>query len=148
MKIIYPITLLLFLLTSAFCPGTSNCPALQTDGIYVYKLDAEHSAVIRFYDDKTVLVSTSLNDYKEVMTWFNREPENFSRVLTGKYKISKGNCLVSFKVKGESGEQKFFGTLTSDKTIDFNITNPAQKNEKNKSKTRTMTQRTYTFVKP
>jgi len=133
--------LCLFLLAS-FTPKTP-CPALQFDGLYVFKVDSEHSAVIRFYEDKTVIVSSSLNDYKEVMTWFNRDPENFSRVLTGKYKISKGNCTISFKVKGESGEQKFSGTLQNGNTISFHISNPAQYGKKAEE-----TDRVYSFVKP
>lgn len=135
--------LLVIVLLPAFKPAKTTCPAVQTEGIYVFKIDAEHSGVIRFYADKTVLVSTSLNDYKEVMTWFNREPENFSRVLTGKYKISKNSCTISFHVKGETGEQKFFGKINDEKNITFEITNPAQN-----KKARTGTTRTYTFVNP
>lgn len=117
----------------------TDCPALLYDGIYTYKVDAESSAVIRFYSDRLVLVSTSTNNYKEVMTWFNRDPENLSRVLTGKYSLKSGSCQLSFKVKGETGKQNYTGTLRTDKTLDLQIYNPA---------TKTKTQRTYTFVKP
>ena len=34
-------------------------PNIEFDGIYVYKLDEENSAVIRFYEDGVVIVSTS-----------------------------------------------------------------------------------------
>ncbi|HET6990065.1 MAG TPA: hypothetical protein VFJ43_02025, partial [Bacteroidia bacterium] len=95
--------------------GTS--PRVQFDGIYVYKLDTENSAIIRFYDDGVVLVSSSINDYSQVMTWFNRDKENFSRVLTGKYKIGEKDLSIKFIVKGETGEQKYSGFITDDKTL-------------------------------
>jgi len=85
-----------------------------------------------------VLVSTSVNDYSKVMTWFNRDPENFSRVLTGKYKIAK-DCSIAFKVKGETGEQKYSGKIVDSNTLELHVFNP---------KDHTSTDRTYTFVKP
>jgi hypothetical protein len=130
---------LIFSLCCSFLSKDSACPKLTFDGIYVYKLDEETSAVIRFYDDKVVLVSTSINDYSKVMTWFNRDPENFSRVLTGKYKIGTSNCTIRFNVKGETGEQKYSGTIADDKTLNLHIFNP---------KDQTSTDRTYTYVKP
>src|ERR1044072_1029038 len=128
-----------FSLCCCFLSKDSACPSLSFDGIYVFKLDNESSAVIRFYDDKVVLVSTSINDYSKVMTWFNRDPENFSRVLTGKYKIGKSDCSIRFSVKGETGEQKYSGKIIDDKTLDLHIFNPKDK---------TTTDHTYTFVKP
>lgn len=138
MKKFLPVLILLLVTGSSF-KGKQNCPALNPNGIYVYKLDAENSAVIRFYEDGVVLVSTSVNDYSKVLTWFNRDPENFSRVLTGKYKISKGSCTIRFNVKGETGEQKYSGTIQDDKTVQLHIFNPKDK---------TSADRTYTFVKP
>lgn len=130
MKQLFVLPLLLILL--AF--KGDACKPLS-DGIYVYKLDSEHSAVIRFYDDKTVLVSTSVNNYADVMSWLNRDPENFSRVLTGKYKMS--GCAIRFKVKGETGYEKFEGTVSGN-TISMHIVNPNG----------TATDREYAFVKP
>ncbi|TND00636.1 MAG: hypothetical protein FD123_4341 [Bacteroidetes bacterium] len=118
-----------------------ECPFLEMGGIYVYKIDAEYSAMIRFYNDGLVLVTTSDKPYKEVLDWFNNQPENLSRVLSGKYKVSKKNCTVSFKVKGESGKQEFSGTIGKN-SLDMTITNPAQNGQK-----KTSTRRTYTFVK-
>lgn len=114
-------------------------PTLQYEGIYVYKLDAENSAIIRFYEDGVVIVSSSINDYSKVMTWFNRDKENFSRVLTGKYKMGKRNASIHFHVKGETGEQNYSGFLNADKTLTLHVFNPKDK---------TSTDRIYTFVKP
>jgi hypothetical protein len=125
--------LLAFCSFSFFKPITDCKP--QTDGIYVFKINEEHSAVVRFYADGTVLASSSTNDYKEVMTWFNRDPENFSRVLSGKYSNKK--CAVKFEVKGETGYQYYKGSINGN-TIVFTITNPDHSS----------TERTYTFVKP
>lgn len=136
MKKIVPAVLLLFFFSSFF--KGNNCPAISCDGIYVYKLDAESSAVIRFYPDGIVLVSTSVNDYSKVLTWFNRDPENYSRVLTGKYKVS-GSCAVKFNVKGETGEQRYSGTIQDSKTLQLHVFNPKEK---------TSTDRAYSFVKP
>jgi hypothetical protein len=127
------------LLTVVLAFKGDKCPVLQFDGIYTFKIDTESSAVIRFYADNVVLVSTSVNDYKQVMTWFNRDPENFSRILTGKYKRSSKNCSVKFTVKGETGEQRYEGQIISDSLIDLNIFNPA---------TKAKTKRLYKFVKP
>ena len=63
---------------------TSNC-AVKYNGIYACKLDNEHSAIIRFYEDGTVLASTSVNDYRDVFSWFHKE--NKDMVLKGTYKI-------------------------------------------------------------
>ncbi len=113
-------------------------PTVQYDGIYVFKLDKENSAVIRFYEDGVVIVSTSINDYSKVMTWFNRDKENFSRVLTGKYKMGKRNASIRFHVKGETGEQKYSGFITAEKTLELHVFNP---------KDQTSTDRIYSFVK-
>ena len=114
-------------------------PNVEFDGIYVYKLDAENSAVIRFYEDGVVLVSTSINDYSKVMTWFNRDEENFSRVLSGKYKKGQRDASIRFNVKGETGEQKFSGHIIHDKTLELHVFNPKDK---------TSTDRIYTFYRP
>jgi hypothetical protein len=116
---------------------SNNCPKLQFEGIYAFRVDAESSAVIRFYADRVVLVSTSINDYAQVMTWFNREPENFSRVLTGKYSRDK-NCSIQFKVKGETGVQVYTGNIVNDTLLNLQILNPA---------TKAKTSREYKFVK-
>jgi hypothetical protein len=135
MSRLFPAALLLILLTAL---KADKCPPLQYNGIYTFKVDAESSAIIRFYPDRVVLVSTSVNNYADVMTWFNRDPENFSRVLTGKYKIGN-ECKISFKVKGETGEQIYNGRIENDTIIYMQIFNPA---------TRAKTTRNYKFVKP
>ena len=130
--------LLLLLAVSIGSSFVAYRPGVEFDGIYVYKLDAENSAVIRFYEDGVVIVSTSVNDYSKVMTWFNRDPENFSRVLSGKYKTGKKDASIRFSVKGETGEQKFTGHILADKTLQLHVVNP---------KDNTSTDRVYTFVK-
>jgi hypothetical protein len=92
------------------------------NGIYAVKLDDEHSAVLRFYEDGTVLASTSVNDYMNVMNWFNKE--NKDMVLKGSYKIKK--CSISFKVKGMNGEQSYEGEISGNK-IDFELKNKDSK---------------------
>jgi hypothetical protein len=131
--------LFLLLIASAGFSFIAYRPNVEFDGIYVYKLDAENSAVIRFYEDGVVIVSTSINDYSKVMTWFNRDKENFSRVLSGKYKMGKRDMSIRFNVKGETGEQKFSGHILADKTLQLHVVNPLDK---------TSTDRIYTFVKP
>lgn len=133
------IIFLLLVSLSGFSFLKAYRPNVQYDGIYAYKIDSENSAVIRFYEDGVVLVSTSINDYSKVMTWFNRDKENFSRVLTGKYKMGKRNASIRFHVKGETGEQKYSGFITADKTLELHVFNP---------KDQTSTDRVYTFVKP
>lgn len=135
MSRLFPVALLFILLTAL---KADNCPKLQFNGIYTFMVDAESSAIIRFYPDRVVLVSTSVNNYADVMTWFNRDPENFSRVLTGKYKTGN-ECKLSFKVKGETGEQIYNGRIESDSTISLQIYNPS---------TKAKATRTYKFVKP
>jgi hypothetical protein len=135
----YILLLLLLAGLSGFAFIKAYRPTLQYDGIYVNKLDAENSAIIRFYEDGVVIVSSSVNDYSKVMTWFNRDKENFSRVLTGKYKMGKRDASLRFRVKGETGEQKYSGFITADKTLELHIFNP---------KDQTSTDRIYTFVKP
>lgn len=126
-------TLLLFVLISfSFVPSneTATC-SVKFNGIYAYKLDNEHSAIIRFYEDGTVLASTSVNDYMDVFSWFHKE--NKDMVLKGTYSIKK--CSVKFEVTGMTGEQKYKGVI-SDNTIDVKLTDAATKKTAN---------RTYTF---
>lgn len=131
------ILLYLFLLSVPGISFTTYRPNPEFDGLYYYKIDEENSAVIRFYDDGVVIVSSSVNDYAKVMTWFNRDKENFSRVLTGKYKTGKNGSL-HFHVKGETGEQKFTGYILADKTLQLHVTDP---------KAGTSTDRIYQFWK-
>ncbi|MCX6295627.1 MAG: hypothetical protein NTX97_06100, partial [Bacteroidetes bacterium] len=92
-----------------------------------YKLDSEHSAIIRFYEDGTVLASTSVNDYFDVFTWFHKE--NKELVLKGKYKIT--NCSIKFEVSGMTGKQKYKGTI-SENTIEMKLTDGESKKTVNR----------------
>lgn len=130
----YKILLLSFmavisLLLCSFAPP-ANC-SVSFHGIYAIKLDEEHSAVLRFYEDGTVLASTSVNDYMDVFTWFHKE--NQSMVLSGKYKIKK--CLVKFDVSGMTGKQHYDGTIEGN-SIRFLLTDESSKKA---------VERTYTF---
>ncbi|MCW3083105.1 MAG: hypothetical protein JWP12_471 [Bacteroidetes bacterium] len=123
-------SLFLLLLTSLFSSfSTGNC-AVNYKGIYAIKLDDEHSAVLRFYEDGTVLASTSINDYMDVMTWFNKD--NKDMVLKGKYKIKK--CTISFDVSGMTGEQSYTGTIEDGK---LNITLTDKESKKHATRTYT-----------
>jgi len=127
------ITLLFIAIAFAFGFAPKEKCVVDYTGIYVYKLDAESSAVLRFYEDGIVIASTSVNSYKKVMTWFNKE--NVDMVLSGKYKI-KG-CSVKFQVKGMTGEQSYKG-LINGQSINFELKDVASK---------ATTQRLYTLVK-
>lgn len=128
-KTLYPFIITLFaLVASSF--RSDKC-TVSYNGIYAIKLDDEHSAVLRFYEDGTVLASTSVNDYMDVMTWFNKD--NKQMVLTGKYKIRK--CSISFDVSGMTGEQSYEGTINGN-TIDVILTDKESKKS---------TKRVYTF---
>jgi hypothetical protein len=120
--------LLIALVLVSFIPD--DCK-VNYNGIYAIKLDEEHSAVLRFYDDGTVLASSSVNDYMDVMTWFNKD--NKDMVLKGKYKIRK--CSISFSVSGQTGEQSYEGEISGTK-INFLLKNKDSKKGIN---------RTYTF---
>lgn len=99
----------------------SNC-AVMYNGIYAYKIDNEHSAIIRFYEDGTALASTSVNDYMDVFSWFHKE--NKDLVLKGKYSIKK--CEIKFEVSGMTGEQKYKGTISGN-TLNIKLTDKESK---------------------
>ena len=105
--------------------------SVKYNGIYAFKLDNENSAIIRFYEDGTVLASTSVNDYMDVFSWFHKE--NKDMVLKGTYKIKK--CAIKFEVTGMTGEQKYKGTI-SDNTIEMRLSDGA---------TKKIVSRVYTF---
>ena len=126
------------IITFLILPVLLCCMAFQSDncklsykGIYAIKLDEEHSAILRFFEDGTVLASTSVNDYFNVMTWFNKE--NKEMVLMGKYKIKK--CVIKFEVEGQSGTQEYEGTIEGDK-INFEVKD---------KKTKGVAKRVYTY---
>ncbi len=131
MKKIIPLIFIGFILLS-FVPTNekANCAAMY-NGIYAYKIDNEHSAIIRFYKDGTVLASTSVNDYMDVFSWFHKE--NKDMVLKGTYKIKK--CEIKFEVTGISGEQKYKGVISGN-TLAIKLTD----NESKKT-----ADRVYTF---
>jgi len=108
-KALYLPFLMLFAITLLSFRG-DKC-SVSYNGIYAVKLDDEHSAVLRFYEDGTVLASTSVNDYMDVMTWFTKEHKDM--VLAGKYKIKK--CSISFSVSGMTGEQSYEGSISGNK---------------------------------
>src|ERR1051325_34999 len=105
---------------------------VKYSGIYTASVDNETDAHIRFYEDGTVLVSTSVKNIKDVSTWFTKE--NSDRVLKGKYKV-KG-CSLRFDVKGDTGKQSFSGTINGD-DLTMDITN---------GKSKASTTRTYHFI--
>ena len=106
-----------------------NC-TVKYNGIYAYRIDNENSAVLRFYEDGTVLASSSVNDYFDVFSWFHKD--NKDMVLTGTWKIKK--CGIKFEVKGMTGEQKYEGTISDD-----SITVELKDGKSKKSVTRTYT---------
>lgn len=128
-KVLYAFSFLMIaMILLSFRPPSCQ---VNYNGIYAIKLDDEHSAVLRFYEDGTVLASTSVNDYMEVMTWFNKE--NKDMVLKGKYKIKK--CDVTFTVSGMTGEQSYEGSI-GDNMLNVTITDKDSKKH---------TQRSYVF---
>lgn len=115
---------LLFIISISFSfipKEKSNCAVLY-NGIYAYKIDNEHSAIIRFYADGTVLASTSVNDYMDVFSWFHKE--NKDLVLKGKYTIKK--CEIKFEVSGMTGEQKYNGVISGN-TLNIKLTDKESK---------------------
>ncbi|MGZ4056013.1 MAG: hypothetical protein ACXVPU_13590 [Bacteroidia bacterium] len=126
------LVLLSVLIFSSFVisKGKTTC-LVKYNGIYACKLDKENSAIIRFYEDGTVLASTSVNDYMDVFTWFHKD--NKDMVLTGTYKIK--NCSIKFEVSGMTGKQSYNGSV-EDNSISVKLTDEASK------KTAT---RTYAF---
>lgn len=133
MRLIKTLALITVVVFTVSFAADDKC-GLKFEGIYVFKVDAESSAVLRFYDDGTVIASTSINNYKKVVTWFNKE--NVDMVLSGKYKVKK--CVVKFKVKGMTGEQEYKGKI-SGQTIDFELKD---------AKSKATVQRTYVHTKP
>lgn len=132
MKQILSITICILLSFSFTLINKENTTCtVKYNGIYAFQLDKEQSAVIRFYEDGTVLASTSVNDYMDVFSWFHKE--NKELVLKGSYKI-KG-CAIKFEVTGMTGKQKYKGTI-SDNTIDIKLTDEESKKTVN---------RVYTF---
>ena len=128
-KALFLLPVVLIALISSSFSGDS-C-TLNYKGIYAIQLDNEHSAVLRFYEDGTVLASTSVNDYMDVMTWFNKD--NKDMVLKGKYKVKK--CGISFDVSGMTGEQEYEGEIQGN-VLNLEITDKESKKH---------VKRTYTF---
>jgi hypothetical protein len=129
-KITVLILCILFSFSFSLKKKTSICP-VNYNGIYAFQLDNETSAILRFYADGSVLASTSINDYMDVFSWFQKE--NKDMVLKGTYKIKK--CEIKFEVKGMTGEQTYKGTI-SDKKIEVKLTD---------YKSKKTVKRVYTF---
>ncbi|MEO6882602.1 MAG: hypothetical protein ABI199_01110 [Bacteroidia bacterium] len=122
----------LLMLANGFAKTSDTTCSVNCNGIYAFKIDANNSAILRFYDDGTVLASSSVNNYTNVLTWFTKD--NQKMVLSGKYKIKK--CAFKFKVKGETGSQKYEGTL-QDNQLTLTVED---------LKTKTFATRVYSFI--
>jgi len=120
----------ILLLTVISISFTQDKCTVKYNGIYAFKLNEEYSAVLRFYEDGTVLASSSVNDYMDVFSWFHKENKNM--VLTGKYKIKK--CNITFDVAGSTGEQKYTGEINGDK-IEFELKDKESKKSVKRSYT-------------
>ena len=126
----YSFFILFLLFTYSFIiDGTCS---VKYNGIYTCSVDAETDAHIRFYDDGTVIASTSIKNIVFVNKWFTKE--NIDLVLKGTYKI-KG-CNIKFKTKGENGEQDYNGTINGDDLL----------LEVKDAKTKAKATRTYKFI--
>ena len=123
--------LILGIITLSFNHSGDDC-SISTEGIYTASIDTETDGHIRFYSDGIVIVSTSVKNIKDVKTWFHKD--NIAMVLKGKYKKKK--CNIRFKVKGETGEQSFEGTIMAG-SITVIITD---------AKTKAQTQRVYKAI--
>ncbi len=123
--------ILIGFLTQSFLYSGEDC-SISTEGIYTASIDAETDGHIRFYSDGIVIVSTSVKNIKDVKTWFHKD--NIAMVLKGKYKKKK--CNIRFKVKGETGEQSFEGSIMAG-SITVTITD---------AKTKAQTQRVYKAI--
>ncbi|MBL0329251.1 MAG: hypothetical protein IPP64_07505 [Bacteroidetes bacterium] len=114
--------LVCILFAYSFTPKKNAACPVKYNGIYACQLDNENSAIIRFYEDGTVLASTSVNDYMDVFSWFHKE--NKDMVLKGTYSVKK--CSIKFEVAGMTGEQKYKGSVL-DNSIDIKLTDAATK---------------------
>ena len=124
-------TFLLLIISLQFSFISQPC-LIKTEGIYTASVNVDTDAHIRFYTDGLVIVSTSVKEFKDVKTWFHKD--NVARILKGKYKVKKAR--IKFSVKGETGEQKFEGTVGCDE-ITVTITD---------AKTKASTLRIYKFL--
>ncbi len=97
------------LLTMGFSSPEGNCQ-LEYEGLYYAPLDTDYAAYIKFYEDGTVLHTTSIEKIEEVTKFFSKEYKK--NVLSGTY--SFGKCNVSFSVFGKTGGMKFSGSMEGD----------------------------------
>jgi hypothetical protein len=97
------------LLIMGFAAPEGNCK-LEYDGLYYSQIDSDYFAYVKFYEDGTVLHTTSIEKIDEVTKFFTKEYK--TNVLSGTY--SFGKCNVSFNVFGKTGAMKFKGDLEGD----------------------------------
>ena len=104
-----------------------NNTSIRYDGVYYRKMSG-YTRYIRFYDDKTVITSSSTGTIAQIKEWFNKDRED---VAKGIFTIIGNN--ISFSSTDEFGTVDYDGQiltgrllLNSYSHINGNVTNNAE----------------------
>ena len=105
MKKIFFLSLFLFSLSAL---KAQSC-GVRTDGVYYAQLDSVTNIYIKFCDNDSVITTSSEADVETVIKYM--KIENRAYILTGKYIVAQGQCMLQIKAKNEFGKVKMEGYI-------------------------------------
>ena len=104
--------LALLILSTQLIGCKTKVASIKTNEIYQTKERDGYRYFLKFYNDSTVIETSSIGDYKEINNWFNKEHENISK---GKFHIK--NDSLFFYVESKYGTVNYLGKVLNKKLI-------------------------------
>jgi hypothetical protein len=86
--------------------------SIKTNEIYQTKERDGYRYFLKFYNDSTVIETSSIANYTEIDTWFNKEYKNISK---GKFYIK--NDSLFFYTESKNGTVNYSGKILNKKLI-------------------------------
>ena len=103
---------LLFSIISVSVSAQAKSCSINSNGIYVARVDTSLNVYLKFYGTDSVLTTASELPSKLANTYINKDSKKY--ILSGTYKLS--GCFLKIKVEGMDGKAKLEGYV-----IDQNI---------------------------
>ena len=93
----------------------SDSCSIKKNGVYYASLDKETNIYLRFYENDTVVTTSSMNNVKKAATYIAKELGD--KLMRGKYFINPSSCNIRVKAKNDFGKVKMDGIISGDKLV-------------------------------
>lgn len=123
MKNLFTLLFIGLFTSGIFAQGSENAECrISHQGVYYSQFDSLTHLYIRFSENDSVFTTSSDIDYDLAAKYV--VPSNRKFLMTGKYRVNEGRCMVAFVAKNEFGKVKMEGLINDDK-ISMTVINKA-----------------------